>query len=552
MRRAAFCLVLAGLLLAPAGARADELTGRLLVTLEPGASTRAQSSALATAGARRSGARVPQLDLVTVRPTVGNTLAQTAKALRRRSGVERVEVERRHQLRLQPNDPALGGPEQAAGTPPNTPVQWWAQRTNLFSAWDLTRGSDARVAIIDTGADPGHPELAGKIVGTFRDGNPTQGTFDRNGHGTHVASLACGAGNNATAIVGAGLDCKLLILQTDLSDGSVAASIVQAVNSGAQAINMSFGTDGSRPAPQALADAVDFAVSRNVVLVGAAADAPVEEQGDPANLLQPTGTAPDLGSDRIKGLSVTASNFSDARASFAGRGSQISMAAPGFFLDNAGPPGILAAFPGNSTELEEGSGGLIGGSGPCGCRAAFANDNRYAYLAGTSMSAPMIAATAALMRDLNPDLGALEIVRILTERASRPAGQGWNPETGWGILNAGQAVAVAAVTDRRAPATEVRGSRRVRRARSYTLKLSGADGAGGRARPTGIARYELWRSANGGRFRRFTTTTRTRKKVRVKAGSRYRWYSIAVDKAGNREQAPGSPDLSTRVDRRRR
>ena len=73
-------------------------------------------------------------------------------------------------------------------------------------------------------------------------------TGDEDGHGTHVASLACAAGDNGAGIVGAGLDCRLIVIKSDLSDGSIARSIVQAADRGAGAINMSFGTDGSAPA----------------------------------------------------------------------------------------------------------------------------------------------------------------------------------------------------------------------------------------------------------------------------------------------------------------
>ena len=88
-----------------------------------------------------------------------------------------------------------------------------------------------------------------------------------------------------------------------------------------------------------------------VKLVAAADDTPAEEQGYPSNLLQPTGTGGDLAAGR--GLTITAANFAGQRASFAGRGSQISLAAPGAF-EAGGPPGIFSSFPGNPTELEAG------------------------------------------------------------------------------------------------------------------------------------------------------------------------------------------------------
>jgi subtilisin family serine protease len=549
-------LVVALCALPTAALAASETTGRLLVTLDPQASggthamRAAAASLLTTGGLRRDGAQVPQLGLVSVRPQAGTTLHALAGELRRRPGVRSVEVEHRHQLRFVPNDPALTAPELSPGTPPGTTVEWWIPRLGLPAAWDITRGTGATVAVIDTGIDSGHPDLSGKIAQSLdNDAIGTHGpaTADENGHGTHVASLACAAGDNGVGIVGVGLDCHLIVLKSDLGDGSVARSIVQATDLKADAINMSFGTDGTTPPAQAIVDAVNYAIAHDVVLVAAAADAPIEEQGDPANILQPTGSGSDITAGR--GLSVTAATAADTRASFAGRGSQISLAAYGTFAETTGPLGLLGAFPGNGTELEAGSGGLLPQPG-CGCRTTFGGDNRYAYLQGTSMAAPMVTATAALVKHLNPDLRAVDVVRLLKQTATRPAGSGWTPELGWGIVNPLAALSVARAVDRRPPTSTLRGPKIVRSSRSITLRFSAVDlppSPGVVA--SGVDHYEIWRATNGSRYKRIKTTTQTSLKLRVKRGSRYRFYSIAVDHAGNREPVPARADLSTRVAR---
>jgi subtilisin family serine protease len=532
-------------------------TGRLLVTLDKTATSHghaalqaAAASILTTGGLRRDGAQIPQIGLVSVRPTVGTSAHALAQRLRRLAGVARVEVEHRHELRLVPNDPGLSVPETAPGTPAGTLTQWWIPRLGMPAAWDITRGTGATVAVIDTGIDAAHPDLAGKIAGaTDNDaiGGHGPATVDENGHGTHVASLACAAGDNGVGIVGVGLDCRLLIYKSDLGDGSVARSIIEASDAHADAINMSFGTDGSTPAAGVIADAVNYAVAHDVVLVAAAADSPVDEQGDPANLLQPTGSGPDIAAGR--GLSVTAATDADARASFAGRGSQISLAAYGTFAESTGPDGLLGAFPGNPTELESGRGGLLPQPG-CACRTTFQGDNRYAYLQGTSMATPMVTAVAALVKHFNPDLRAIDVVRLLKQTASRPAGTGWTPDLGWGILNPVAALSAARVIDRHAPSSSLRGPKTIRSARSITLRISGGDApvAPGVV-AAGVARFEIWRSTNRGVYKRVKSTTKPTVKLRVRRGSRYRFYSIAVDKVGNREAVPGRPDLSTRVNR---
>jgi len=421
MRRVLHALILGLVLPAHAHAAVPDATGRLLVTLKPAAAAghaAARAAAVhavaSAAGARPSGFSVPQIRLVTVSPRPGESLHALAARLRADPRVASVVAERRAALRFQPNDPALVTPETAKDTAPGTMVEWWAARSGFPQAWDISQGAGATVAVIDTGAEIGHPELAGRIAGLASfDAARSPAGLDTNGHGTHVASLACGAGNNGVGLAGAGLGCQLLVIKSDFSDSSVAASIVWAVDHNADAINMSFGTDpGATPSLPVL-NAIDYAVAHGVVLVSAAADKPIEDQGYPASILQPTGTGPDLNSG--KGLSVTAADFLDRRAPFAGRGSQVSLAAYGTYdgNDNDGPPGIFGAF---TTALNAFDTGALGQTRPCRCRTVFGADARYAYLQGTSMAAPMVAAAAALVRHLNPDMPAAEIVRLAHAR----------------------------------------------------------------------------------------------------------------------------------------
>ena len=534
MRRAAL-LVAAGLALTPAAAVADQTTGRLLVTLRPAAGP--PHAVAAHVGARVQRA-IPRLGVLTVKPRAGETLRALAHRLARDPSVASVHPERRFELRYVPDDPAFTQP----GPDPGTIAEWWAARQNFPAAWDITQGGGARVAIIDTGADATHPELAGRIIESADfDDNPTHGGAgtDEVGHGTHVASLACAAPDNEVGLAGAGLDCRLLVAKSDLSEGSVAQALVWAADRGAQAINMSFGTDGGAPASGVVIDALHYAARRGAVLVAAAADSPAEEQGDPANVLQPTGTGADM--TRNLGLSVTAANAMDVRAPFAGRGSQISMAAYGTF--GSGPAaGLLGAFPGTPTDLERGS--ALPPASPCECRAVFGGDPRYANLQGTSMAAPVIAAVGALARNLNPDLSASDVVRILKTTARRPAG-GWSPELGWGILDARAALAAARATDRRAPVSRLRAPRL--RGRSILLRWTGADTAPPGARASGIVRYEVWRAVARAAPRRVAVTARTSLRVRGRRGVRYTFFTIAVDRAGNREAPPSRPDARVRV-----
>ena len=501
MRRLALVAALVAVLPPAAACASGRPTGRLMVLVERPAPGRAAAAATARAvlehsGARRSGHSAPQIGLVTVRPRAGESLAALAARLRADPRVHSVEPERRFTLREVPNDPALTVPETAVGTPAGTPVQWWASRLGLPAAWDITHGDGAVVAVIDSGVDGSHPELAGRIsdaVDLDDDFGTGPATTDEGGHGTHVASLACATAGNGIGFAGAGYGCSLLVIKSDLTDSSVATAIVTATDRGADAINMSFGQDGRTfsEAPESEKRAIDYAYRHNVTLVAAAADQAVSEQGDPANILQPTGTGATLASG--KGLSVTAADFDDRRASFAGFGSQISIAAYGAFRYGqpaAGPPGLLGAFPANTTDIET-------ELPPCGCRTTFQGDRRYAYLQGTSMAAPLVTAIAALVHHANPGLHASDVIRVLEQTATRPAGSGWSSELGWGIVNAGAAVAAGRAIDRTRPRSRLRAPRRVRGRRTFRLRWTGRDPAPAGLTASGVSRYEVWRSVDG-------------------------------------------------------
>jgi hypothetical protein len=162
------------------------------------------------------------------------------------------------------------------------------------------------------------------------------------------------------------------------------------------------------------------------------------------------------------------------------------------------------------------------------------------------MATAIVGGVAALVRDLNPDLRATEVVRLLKETARRPPGAGWSPELGWGIVDGAAAVRRAAQLDRRAPSSRLRAPARVRR-RSVTLRWRGADTAPPAVAVAGIARYEVWRSVDGLLPVKLHTTRRTSYRLRLRPGRRYSFFTIAVDRAGNRESPPKRADARTRV-----
>jgi subtilisin family serine protease len=524
-----------------AAAAASVRTGNLLVLDRRGAlrtATAAVDAVIARIGARRAGRSVPEIGLITVRPPLGLGLDAAARTLRPLPGVASVQVEHRYVPRFVPNDPALVAPEQNAGV-----VQWTLAREGFYRAWDISHGDGALIGVIDTGIDGGHPDLAPSIAAAVDQQDPSvargNARTDEVGHGTHVSSQACAATNNGIGLAGAGFNCKLVMEKSDFSDSSIAASIVDATKRHVQAINMSFGPANpvaGQTGSDAERQAINYAAARGVVLVAAAADTATAEQGDPANVLQPAGTGQHI-SEGL-GLSVTAADFTDHRASFAGYGSEISISAYGalkpgsaVLLPGLGPPpGVFGAFPGNSVDLEA-------LPSPCGCRTTFGGDNRYAYVQGTSVATPQVTAAAAMMRVLNPYVSVAEIVRALKLTARRPGGGGWTSDLGWGILDASAALEAARRLDGLAPVSRVH-TPSVTRARSFTVRWSGHDVTRPGLIPSGIDHFDVYVGVNGGRSRLIRRTAGHQLRFSGTPGSRYVFFTVAVDKAGNREVHP--------------
>jgi serine protease len=539
----AFLLGIALAAVTPAVAGAAAPTGRYLVVFKRQSAVRSATAVLARAGVRRAGPGVPQLRMATVRGSAG-----ALRALRRDPTVASVSPEYARDLRRAPNDPALSTPEtEFGGLPGGAPVEWELARERFPQAWDVTTGAGALVGVIDTGIDGAHPELAGKIA--FADvASASDPRSDPDGHGTHLSGLACASTDNGLGVAGAGWGCRIALVKVPspaIPDEAIVDGIRIATDRGAQSINMSFG--GGPPTP-ALDNAIEYAYQHGVVLVAAASNDQVSDQGAPASQLQP-GNAPDINAGR--GLVVTAADFSDRRPS-TGFGPQISLAAYGFFSESSGPPGLVSTYPGPLTDRDvPDCTPVVLPSCP---RRDLGGDSRYAYLEGTSMSVPQVSALAALVADLNPRLSIGEKLRLLKQTARRAGG--WSPDAGWGIVDAGNAVEAARRVDHMAPTSKVRGKRRARppkhrRRAAVRLRWSGNDPAGGRALiSAGLRSFDLYLRRGHGRYRRIRHDTRRRTAlVRLRPGV-YRFYSRALDKAGNREAPPQRADLRLVVRRR--
>ncbi len=552
----ALCLALAVASLAAAGSAAAVAgppegtapTGRAIVevatpSLPAGSSEaerrgwlreRGRAAEILTRVADRNGlsvlGRIPETGQLTVKLGGGGV-----EALRRRLAddprIERVTLDRLLERRYTPNDSGFG-------------LQWNLVRSAGPGAWNLSRGVGAEVAVIDTGAYTAHPDLAGRIAARINCtmfGCGGTNVADSDGHGTHVAGLACGDSNNGYGIASLGFDCNLAVIRFDFSCSGAAHAVVQAGIRRSDAISMSFGGPCS-----SMTDELDFARARGSVLVAAGANEPNPDPSGnyPAQWLQPRGTGSALDSGR--GLVVTSAKADGTRSSFAQMDSGVSVAAFGSATNarTGGQQGILSTW--------------INGNGSCAsCRTSLNGDPRFAYLVGTSMATPQVSGLVALMRSVQPALASSRLTRLVKLNASHCGSYGGG--LGWGVINAERALTSALGYDVAAPTSQVKRkkgkkAKRVRKRKGvWLLKLKRSDaaiaGCDREVRSSGVRKINVFVSRNGKPYRRLKKTTRKTTRFKPKKKGKYRFISRAVDHAGNREPWSTSPDIKVKVKR---
>lgn len=529
-------------------------TGRALVSLDvPGAAPGALLEKVADRNDLDVGARSPAGGFLAVE--LGDeSVASLRERLSDDPRVEGVRAEQRAYYMLSPNDPAF------LHRDPNAPsgdyAQWNLGYAGFPGAWELGRGEGGEVAVLDSGAYTEHPDLAGRIAGTIDCSGVVclgSNVSDGNGHGTHVSGLACADSGNAVGIASGGFGCSLYVVRVDemLSYTSIINAIYAAADRGSDAINMSFGGGGP---DQALRQALQYAWDRGSVPVAAAANEPVPSAGTnyPAQYVQPEGTGPNI--DAGHGLVVTSAKHNGTRSAFAQRTAGVSVAAFGSATDlgSGGQQGILSTWP-PSVPKPAIDAEFEGKSPPAPVRTTLFGDDRYAYLAGTSMAAPQVAGLVALIRGALPGISAARVVRLVKLTASGCAD--YRDGLGWGRISADMAMGAALGRDLDPPGSRVRSARPARKAarrggRAVKVKLRLKrfdDACSGELPRSGVRATKVYFSVNGRPYRVLTKTRRKSIVFRARRGKRYRFYSVAADRAGNREAAPADPDAKLKT-----
>lgn len=330
------------------------------------------------------------------------------------SGVSHVEPNRYRETYVTPNDPSFA-------------AQWGLAKINCPAAWDRTTGNPSVVvAVIDTGVDLDHPELAPLLVpgndlvdlgsnptappgfrfeGDFqgRDTNPQ----DEVGHGTHVAGTIACLSNNATGVAGVTWQCHIMPVRvlarivnianpSDVrgtgSAADIAAGIRWAVDNGARVLNLSLGGSVDTTVER---EAIAYAIAHGAVVVAA--------MGNGGAAASPSfpGAYPDV-------VAVGAIDQADHRASFSQVGPHIDVVGPGV--------GVLSTV----------------------------WNNGFTTMSGTSMATPHVAGVAALVLSCNSGLTGAQVADILRQTArplrDNPADPVPNDNYGFGCVDAKAAV----------------------------------------------------------------------------------------------------------------
>src|SRR3954468_24868969 len=143
-----------------------------------------------------------------------------------------------------------GAPSSSSPNDPLLNRQWGLTQIDAQGAWNRgALGQSATIAIVDTGVDLNHPDLAGKLLpgaDFVSDETCTPGAQDLNGHGTHVAGIAAASTNNGIGVAGTAPNAKILPVRVLDSSGSgtgddIVKGIEWAADQGAQVINLSIG-----------------------------------------------------------------------------------------------------------------------------------------------------------------------------------------------------------------------------------------------------------------------------------------------------------------------
>ena len=367
--------------------------GRILVMPRAGLSSSEFAKVLAPHGGR--GRKVGQSDLHVVDLPGNGSEKAVVERLLKNPHVKYAELDRLVSPNFVANDPYLGS-------------EWHINKVNAPAAWDVTQGSGIIIAILDSGVDGTHPDLAAQMVPGFNFMDNNTNTADVNGHGTAVAGVAAASTNNGMGV--AGVAGQARIMPVRIADANayayystIAQGITYAADHGARIANCSYGGVAGSAAIQS---AAQYMKSKGGLVFVSAGNNGVDE-----NIL-PTTTM----------IAVSATDETDNRTSWSSYGNFVSLAAPGITYTTS-------------------------------------RGGNYDQWMGTSFSSPLAAGVAALMMAARPSLDSPQVEKLMFSTAVDIGAAGRDIYYGYGRVDAAAAVKAAAASvstvDTQAPAVAI-------------------------------------------------------------------------------------------------
>ena len=315
---------------------------------------------------------------------------------------------------------------------------WGLKNIQAEQAWDITQGDGVVVAVVDTGVDYTHPDIAANMlqgVNCVNEQGQCIGSdpMDDHGHGTHVAGTIAAVGNNSVGIIGVAPNAKIIPVKALDATGSgdfatLANALMYAADSGASVINNSWGCDlcgywadnypESFPEVAAgvpvVEEAVQYAYGLGSVVIFAAGNMGVDVNwGSPARVPE--------------AITVSAFDHNDQKAQFSNIG-LVDVAAPG---GGGGEPAGNCNTYASILSLKSSQNTL--GENP-DCPLGIGED--YLRLAGTSMAAPHVSGLAALVLAEYPGLTVEQTRQAIRKGADDVGLPGVDTEAGYGRINA--------------------------------------------------------------------------------------------------------------------